>query len=108
MSSGLALLGLAIGSEVAATLGLKAAALGRPAFAIASVAGYAAAFFFLSRSLQVLPVGVAYALWAGLGTVGVALLGWALFGESPSRLGWLGVGLIGCGVVLLGATTRAH
>jgi small multidrug resistance pump len=103
--SGPLLLAIAIGCEVAATLALKAsAAHARPWLAALSVAGYAVAFSCLALSLRSLPVGLAYAVWAGVGTLGVALLGAWLFRESPPALAWLGVALVVGGVGLLGAS----
>jgi quaternary ammonium compound-resistance protein SugE len=54
-------------------------------------------FVMLSASLRSLPVGTAYAVWAGIGAVGVALAGILFLGEatSPLRLGFLAVIIIG-------------
>jgi len=45
---------------------------------------FAFSFFFLSRSLDTIPIGTAYAVWTGIGTVGSALLGMYVYGESKS------------------------
>jgi small multidrug resistance pump len=107
---GFHLLALAIAFEVSATLGLKAAASSeRPWIPAAlAIAGYAIAFFCLSRSLVSLPVGLAYAVWAGVGTVGVAVLGAYFFGENPPPAAWFGVALVVSGVVVLGASIPPH
>ena len=42
----------------------------------------AASFYFLSLALKTLPIGTAYAVWTGIGTVGAAILGILIFGES--------------------------
>jgi len=107
---GLALLSLAIAFEVAATLSLKASATPpRPWTAAAlAFAGYAVAFLCLARSLETLPVGIAYALWAGIGTAGVAMLGMWIFGETPPPAAWLGVALIVAGVGVLGGSLPSH
>ncbi|HKJ23584.1 MAG TPA: multidrug efflux SMR transporter [Myxococcota bacterium] len=107
---GLGLLFLAIVFEVAATLSLKSGSGGShpwTAHALALV-GYAAAFACLARSLETIPVGLAYAVWAGVGTAGVALLAAWLFGESPPPAAWLGVALIVTGVGVLSATLPTH
>ncbi len=48
-----------------------------------------------------LPIGTAYAVWTGIGTVGTALLGLWLFGESASALRLLAIGMIVGGIILL-------
>jgi small multidrug resistance pump len=72
----LLLLVLAIVSEVAGTAGLKASeGFGRLGPSLLALLGYALAFYFLSQSLKYIPLGVAYAIWSGLGTVGSASWG---------------------------------
>ena len=56
-------------------------------------------FHFLSLAMKTIPVGTAYAIWTGIGTVGVAILGMVLFGESKDILRILCIGLIIAGVV---------
>jgi small multidrug resistance pump len=97
-----ALLGLAITSEVAATLALKASdGMTRLYPALLVVGGYAVAFYMLALTLRNLPVGFVYGVWSGLGVVGVALLGVVVFGETLSAVKLAGVALIVAGVVLL-------
>ncbi|XXY17466.1 quaternary ammonium compound efflux SMR transporter SugE [Sorangium sp. So ce216] len=64
---------------------------------VLSVAAAALSFFMLSTSLKSLPVGTAYAAWAGVGALGVALAGIVALGESasPLRLLFLAVILVG-------------
>ncbi|UYG04608.1 multidrug efflux SMR transporter [Halomonas sp. LR3S48] len=57
-----------------------------------------ASFFMLSLALKSLPIGTAYAIWVGIGTVGVALLGIASLGESQNPLRLLCLALIVTGV----------
>lgn len=56
-----------------------------------------ASFFLLTLALRSLPVGTAYAIWTGIGSSGVALIGIVLFGESasPARLALLGLVVVG-------------
>jgi small multidrug resistance pump len=97
-----ALLGLAIASEVIATSALKASyGMTRLAPAALVVVGYAAAFYLLAQCLKTLPVGAVYAIWSGLGVVGVALIGAILFGESLGLVKLAGIALIVAGVALL-------
>ena len=75
-------LGLAIVAEVIATSALKASAgFSRPGPSAVVVIGYGIAFYFLSLAIKTLPIGTAYAVWTGIGTVGAAILGMILFDE---------------------------
>jgi multidrug transporter EmrE-like cation transporter len=98
----LLLLVLAIASEVAGTAGLKASeGFGRLAPSAFALLGYALAFYFLAQSLKYIPLGVAYAIWSGLGTMGSVLLGLLIWKEILGPLHLLGIALIVVGVVLL-------
>lgn len=102
-----AFLGLAILSEVVATSALKASdGMSRLGPAAIVVIGYGIAFYLLALSLKSLPVGMVYAIWAGLGIIGVALIGAALFGESFTTVKVAGIAMIIAGVTLVqvGAT----
>jgi small multidrug resistance pump len=101
-------LALAIVSEVVGTLSLKASdGFSRPLPSVAVAVGYGVAFFALSRALSIgMPVGQAYAVWAGLGVALVALCGVLLFQESLSLVQVLGLVLVTGGVVLLEAGAR--
>lgn len=101
-------LALAILFEVAGTTALKAAeGFTRPLPVIAVVLGYLAAFFFLGLSLKSLPVGVAYAIWAALGMVLIAISGWLVFGERLDTWAIVGILLIVGGVIIIGAVSGA-
>lgn len=63
--------------------------------------GYGAAFYLLSLTLKSIPVGVAYAIWSGLGIVLVTLVAWFMHGQRVDFWGALGLGLIIAGVVVL-------
>lgn len=69
----------------------------RPWPSVLGVTGAAVSFFLLSTSLKTLPVGTAYAVWVGVGALGVALAGIVALGESasPLRLVFLAVILAG-------------
>ena len=66
-----------------------------------SLALLAAFVWLLGRSLSVLPVGTAYAVWTGIGAVGTVVAGALLFGESLGPLRLAGVALVLAGIVLL-------
>jgi small multidrug resistance pump len=107
--TGLIFLFLAIGCEVAATSALKATeGFTRLGPSVLVVAGYVLAFFSLSQSLRAIPMGVAYATWAGLGTTCVALAGWYLYEESLNVPSVAGIVLIILGVGLLSMYSQAH
>jgi len=96
------LLGLAIVSEIAATSALKAShGMSRALPAIIVVCGYGVAFYLLALTLRTLPVGYVYALWSGLGVIGVALAGVLLYGEAFSLMKAGGMALIMAGVIVL-------
>jgi multidrug transporter EmrE-like cation transporter len=98
----LVLLVLAIASEVAGTAGLKASeGFGRLGPSALAVLGYALAFYFLAQSLEYIPLGVAYAIWSGLGTVGSVMLGMLIWKEILGPVHIVGIALIVVGVVVL-------
>lgn len=97
-------LALAIVGEVVATSFLKLTTGDRPAWWVYAVvgAGYVFAFTMLSQSLRAgVPLGVAYAVWAGIGVVAVAVISWLVFAETLTLTQILGIALVGAGVVLL-------
>lgn len=95
-------LAIAILSEVIATSALKAAeGFTRPWPSLLVIAGYASAFYFLSLTLRVIPLGVAYAVWSGVGIALVSLLGWALYRQALDAPALLGIALIMLGVAVL-------
>jgi len=101
-------LAFAIVFEVMGTTALKAAdGFSRPVPVLFVVFGYLAAFFFLGMSLKSLPVGVAYAIWAALGMVLIAVSGWLVFGERLDAWAIAGIILIIGGVVLIGAVSES-
>ncbi|HVL75399.1 MAG TPA: SMR family transporter [Noviherbaspirillum sp.] len=101
-------LGMAILAEVAATSALKSSAgFTRLGPSILVVIGYACAFYFLSLTLRTIPVGVAYAIWAGLGIVLISLIGLFVFGQTLDAPALIGMGLIIAGVVVMYAFSRS-
>lgn len=102
-------LAVAIVAEVAATSALKASeGFSQLLPSVIVVIGYAAAFYFLSLTLKAIPVGVAYAIWAGLGIVLVAAIGWILYGQKLDVWGFVGMGLILSGVLVLNLLSHAN
>lgn len=63
--------------------------------------GYGLSFWLLSHVLRVMPLGVAYAIWSGLGMVCVALIGRFVFGQAIDLAGAAGIALIVLGVIVI-------
>ena len=100
-------LSIAIVSEVIATSALKAAdGFSRLGPSLIVVIGYASAFYFLSLTLRSIPVGVAYAVWSGVGIVLVAIIGWFLYGQKLDAPAILGMALIIMGIVVLNVFSK--
>ncbi len=95
-------LSLAIVAEVVATSALKSSeGFTRLLPAMVVVAGYGLAIYLLSLVLRAIPVGVAYAIWSGLGVVLITLVAWVVHGQRIDLPGLLGMGLIVAGVIVL-------
>jgi multidrug transporter EmrE-like cation transporter len=95
---------LAIASEVIGSTSLKiSGGFSRPLPSIVVVIGYGAAFYLLSIALKTIPLGTAYAIWSGVGTVGTVIVGVLLWRESFDLPRFAGVALIVVGVVVLNA-----
>ena len=95
-------LSIAIVCEVIGTSALKASdGFTRLWPSVIVIVGYAAAFYFLSLTLKTIPVGVAYAVWAGAGVALIALIGWLYFGQRLDAPAIIGMLLIVAGVVVL-------
>jgi small multidrug resistance pump len=63
--------------------------------------GYLGAFYCLSLALRAIPVGIAYAIWSGLGIVLISAVGWMVFGQKLDLPAMLGIGLILAGVLVI-------
>ena len=95
-------LAIAILSEVIGTSALKAAeGFSRLGPSSVVVVGYASAFYFLSLTLKTIPVGIAYAIWSGVGIILISLIAWVLYGQSLDLSTIIGMSLIVAGVVIL-------
>lgn len=70
------------------------------------VVSYALAFYLLSVTLKVMPVGVVYAIWSGLGIVLIAIAGLVIFGQKLDLAAVIGLALIIAGVVVLHAFSK--
>ena len=68
---------------------------------------YLASFFFLSQALRTLPLGIAYAIWGGLGIVLTAIVSVVIFRQALDAAALLGIALIVSGVVVMNVFSRS-
>ena len=101
------LLGVAILCEIGGAIGLRFSA-GFTVFVPTALAlgAFCIALFLVSRVMRQLPVSIAYPVWAGGGTAGVALIGLFVLGEPPTATKIAGIVLIMVGVVLVNAVSE--
>jgi len=101
-------LSAAIAAEVVATSALKASEGFTKLWpSVLVVCGYLVAFYCLSLTLRTIPVGVAYAIWSGVGIVLVSLIAWLVFGQKLDLPAILGMTLIISGVVVMNVFSKA-
>ena len=92
----------AIVSEVIATSALKASTgFTKPLPSVVVVIGYLVSFYFLSLTLKTIPVGIAYAIWSGVGVVLISVVAWLLYGQRLDLPALIGMGLIISGVMVI-------
>jgi small multidrug resistance pump len=97
-----AYLAVSIIAEVIATSALKASEGFTRLLPSAVVAvGYATSFYFLSLTLKVLPVGIVYAIWSGIGIVLISATGWVIYGQKLDAAALAGMALIIAGVLVI-------
>ena len=96
------LLILAIAAETVGTTALKASeGFTRLAPSVVVVVAYALSFYLLAQVLKTIPVGIAYALWSGLGIVFITAIGWVAFRQSLDAPALIGMALIVAGIVVM-------
>jgi small multidrug resistance pump len=95
-------LGIAILSEVMATASLKSTeGFTKIGPSLLVLIGYSAAFYFLSLTLEDIPIGVAYAIWSGVGVATITIVSVVFMDQKIDLAGVLGIGLIVVGVIVL-------
>lgn len=98
----------AIMCEVVAMSSLKASdGFSRLWPSVVVVIGYGISFYFLALTLRVIPMGVVYAIWSGIGIVLITLVGWFLFNQKLDLPAMLGIGLIAAGVVVMNVFSKS-
>lgn len=101
-------LSIAIVSEVIATTALRASeGFTRIGPSCIVAVGYGVAFFFLSLTLRSIPVGVAYAVWSGVGVVLISLAGWVIYDQRLDLPAVIGIALIIAGAVVLNLFSKS-
>ncbi len=102
------LLFIAIAFEIIATSALKASEqFSKPWPSLLTVIGYATAFYFLSLSLNKLNLGIAYAIWSGVGIIMISVVGLFLFKQKLDLPAVIGIILIVCGVVVINVFSKS-
>ncbi|MGX5221060.1 MULTISPECIES: DMT family transporter [Pseudomonas] len=100
--SGYLYLAIAVTAEVIATTSMKAiSGLSKPLPLILVIVGYAISFWMLSLVVKTIPVGIAYAVWAGLGIVLVSIAATFIYQQRLDLPAMLGMGLIIAGVMVI-------
>ena len=101
-------LAIAIIAEVIATSALKASdGFSRLLPSIITVVGYCIAFWFLSLTIRVIPTGIVYAIWSGVGIVLISAVGWFWFKQSLDVPALIGLGLIIAGVLVINLFSKS-
>ena len=98
---------VAIIAEVIATSALKSSeGFSKPIASVIVVLGYIIAFYCLSLTLKTIPVGIAYAVWSGVGIVLITTVAWFVFDQKLDVWGIIGIALIMSGVLVLNLLSK--
>lgn len=108
MGSGYVYLSIAIIAEIIATSALKASeTFTKVVPSIVVVIGYIISFYFFSHVLKTIPVGIAYAIWAGVGIAAVTIVAGIIFRQVPDIPAIIGIGLIIAGVAVINLYSKS-
>jgi small multidrug resistance pump len=101
-------LSIAIVAEVVATSALKAAdGFSKPGPSVVVVLGYALAFYVLSFVFRAIPMGVAYAIWSGVGIALISLAGAVIYRQALDAPAVIGIAMIIGGVAIINLFSKA-
>ena len=101
------MLAIAIVAEVIGTTAMKQSeGFSRPLWSVVTVIGYGVAFYFLSLTLKVIPTGMAYAIWSGVGIVLISAAAWVFQGQKLDAPAVIGMALIAAGVVVMNVFSK--
>ncbi|WP_136441511.1 SMR family transporter [Pacificoceanicola onchidii] len=96
------ILAFAVLAETIGTTALQASqSFTRPLPSVIVVVAYAVAFFLLGQALKYMPVGIAYAIWSGLGIFLIAVIGFIVFGQKLDLPAIAGMGMILGGILVI-------
>lgn len=100
-------LGIAILFEIIATTALKKSEeFTQTIPSIITIVGYFAAFYFLSLAIRTVPIGIAYAIWSGVGIVLITIIGAVFFKQIPDLPAIIGLILIMIGVIVINVFSK--
>ncbi|WP_188048948.1 multidrug efflux SMR transporter [Flavobacterium sp. GP15] len=100
-------LGVAILFEIIATSALKKSEeFSKLIPSIITIVGYCGAFYFLSFAIRTIPIGIAYAIWSGVGIVLITIIGAVFFKQIPDLPAILGLSLILIGVIIINVFSK--
>jgi small multidrug resistance pump len=106
--NGYVMLGIAIACEVVATSSLKATeGFSRPLPTLLTLAGYGIAFWALSVAIRTIPVGIAYAIWCGVGIIAITAIAWIFLKQRLDLPALIGMALILAGVLVINLFSKA-
>lgn len=71
------------------------------------VIGYVCSFYFLSLTLKEIPMGIAYAIWSGVGIVLLTIIGYFVFKQNVDVPAIIGIGLIVLGVIVINVFSKS-
>ncbi len=101
-------LAIAIVAEVIGTSALKASDGFTKLYpSLVVIVGYGVSFYCLSLTLRTIPIGIAYAIWSGVGIVLISLIGWLAFNQKLDLPALLGISLIAAGVAVLNLFSKS-
>ena len=101
-------LGIAVIAEVVGTIALKASdGFSNSTASTVCIVGYCVAFYCLAEVVKTIPVGIAYAVWAGVGIILVTILGAFWFKQVPDIAAIVGIAFIIIGVVIINLFSNA-
>ena len=96
------ILALAVLAETVGTSALQASQqFTKLVPSVVVVIAYGLAFYLLGIALKFFPVGIAYAIWSGLGICFIAIIGWVVFGQKLDLAAILGIGMILAGILVI-------
>ena len=102
------LLILAIAAETVGTTALKASeGFTRLGPSVVTALAYAVSFYLLAQVLKTIPVGIAYAIWSGVGIVFITAIGWLVFKQALDAPALIGIALIAAGIVVMQVFSKA-